>query len=191
MEKKSAPPSASAILKQHTQYQDDFSFEAVPGGGVNPTDIVSNLIEGLVGGGGAAAADDDASVGSRSSMKHRMQRSNSYDQRAPKLSGGKAVPYRGFGSRSGAVAPTPDSHDAHDGPGLFGGLGHRFRFLFSPRATDIQQLLIKLQTQFDMLEVEHKKYHQWVDKPSEYTLSKVCFAFVSRKYTLLIFCHVL
>ena len=48
-------------------------------------------------------------------------------------------------SYSGAIEPLP---------GLFANL----RKFFNPRATDINQLLTKLQTQFKLLEVEHKKY---------------------------------
>ena len=38
------------------------------------------------------------------------------------------------------------------------GLFANLRKFFNPRATDIHQLLVKLQTQFRLLDVEHKKY---------------------------------
>ncbi len=53
----------------------------------------------------------------------------------------------GAAARDGKVTATP----AH---GLFANL----RKFFNPRATDIHQLLAKLQTQFRLLDVDHKKY---------------------------------
>lgn len=169
-EKSPPPPSASAFLQKHTYQSEDDTKDALSSSGSRgPTEMVSNLIEGLVGGGAAQSGDDDASV---NSMKHRKEGSLPYDKRTPKMGynndvegggGGNpsAVPYRGFGSKA-SVAPS-GAQAAPGKPGPFAGLRYRLRGFFSPRATDIQQLLIKLQAQFNMLEVDHRRYYLMKD----------------------------
>lgn len=156
------PPSASVFLQKHTHHSANEDDEAASSVSHGATEMVSNLIEGIVGGAGATG-DDDASM---SSMKHRKESFKSYDQRLPKTykkegGGGTpptppgSVPYKGFGTPSDSGAPAR--------PGPLAGLKHRFRGLFSPRATDIQQLLIKLKKQFETLEFEHRKYVLFTD----------------------------
>ena len=167
------PPSASSFLQQHTHHDDLDNNEDVVQRTVSSgaTEMVSNLIEGLVGGGSGSADNDDASV---NSMKHRKERS-SYDQRTPKMTGGgdsgvgggiaSAIPYRGFDSGSKKVAPQDDASQQSHPPGPLAGF---LRKLFSPRATDIEQLLIKLQNQFQKLELDHRRYILTRDGSSEY-----------------------
>eukprot|EP00571_Detonula_confervacea_P000519 CAMPEP_0172316796 /NCGR_PEP_ID=MMETSP1058-20130122/29536_1 /TAXON_ID=83371 /ORGANISM="Detonula confervacea, Strain CCMP 353" /LENGTH=615 /DNA_ID=CAMNT_0013031205 /DNA_START=141 /DNA_END=1988 /DNA_ORIENTATION=+ len=154
-QKSPPPPSASSFLQKHTHHSDIDDEETASSVSVGATEIVSNLIEGIVGGG--VSGDDDVSV---NSMKHRKENSRSYDQRKPKMtynegSNPSSIPYRGFGSRAPAVSSTPGAPVRSD---PFSGLKYRFRGLFSPRATDIQQLLVKLQTQFQTLELEQEVY---------------------------------
>ena len=55
--------------------------------------------------------------------------------------------------------PTPTMpSSSYPGAAVPSGLFANLRKFFNPRATDINQLLTKLQTQFKLLEVEHKKY---------------------------------
>ena len=170
------PPSASSFLQQHTHHDNLDNNEEVVQRTVSSgaTEMVSNLIEGLVGGGSGSADNDDASV---NSMKHRKERS-SYDQRTPKMTGGgdsggggiaSAIPYRGFDSSNKKVAPQDGASQQHRSssrpPGPLAGF---LRKLFSPRATDIEQLLIKLQNQFQTLELDHRRYILTRDGSSEY-----------------------
>ena len=177
-EAKSSPvPSASDVLQKHTRHFDDAeaaSSSLRSSGGA--TEMVSNLIEGLVGGGGGAGGEDDAS------MKHRKER-NPYDQRLPKMTGkSNGVPYKGFDHKD-PLAP----EETRAGP--FAGLRYRLRGFFSPRATDIQQLLIKLQTQFDTLEVEHKKYLLMRDGSSECMISVYLFVLICWQRNLTMNCN--
>ncbi|KAL7543519.1 hypothetical protein ACHAXR_013047 [Thalassiosira sp. AJA248-18] len=158
MSNNAPPPSASAFLLKHTHHSDNVDDEATSSVSVGATEIVSNLIEGLVGGGSTSPGEDDTS--SVSSMKHRKENSGSYRERLPKTygndsddGGANPVPYRGFGK---APADTTSSAPVRTAP--FAGLRYRLRGFFSPRATDIQQLLIKLQAQFQMLEIDHETY---------------------------------
>ena len=164
------PPSASSFLQQHTHHDDlDNNGEVVQRTVSSGAEMVSHLIEGLVGGGSGSA--DDASV---NSMKHRKERS-SYDQRTPKMTSGggsgsgggiaSAISYRGFDSGSKKVAPQDSNRPPSQPPGPFAGF---LRKLFSPRATDIEQLLIKLQNQFQKLELDHRRYILTRDGSSEY-----------------------
>mmetsp|Transcript_18994 Transcript_18994/g.40052 ORF Transcript_18994/g.40052 Transcript_18994/m.40052 type:complete len:594 (-) Transcript_18994:142-1923(-) len=151
----SLPPSASAFLNKHTHHSD--AEDALQKSA--STVSVSNLIEGLVGGGSAAAADDDVSV---SSMRHREESSRSYDQRLPKTMGGgedesSSIPYRGFSGNQSPVVKNPSpERPVRSAP--FANLRKVFRGLVSPRATDIQQLMIKLNKQFEILELDLEKY---------------------------------
>ena len=59
------------------------------------------------------------------------------------------IPFRGFDNGYKKVAPqdtTQHKNTTHPGP-----VATFFKGLFSPRATDIQQLLIKLQTQVSII----------------------------------------
>ena len=172
------PPSASSFLQQHTHHDDLDNNEEIIQRTVSSgaTEMVSHLIEGLVGGGSGSADNDDASV---NSMKHRKERS-SYDQRIPKMtssSGGSgggiasAIPYRGFDKK---VAPQDglSRHTPSQPPGPFAGF---LRKLFSPRATDIEQLLIKLQNQFQKLELDHRRYILTRDGSSEYVCVTILY----------------
>jgi hypothetical protein len=69
-----------------------------------------------------------------------------------------ALPYRGFDVDGETHATSPSNSAATTAPGPFAGLGYRLRRIFSPRSTDMQQLLMKLQMQFQMLEVDQNKY---------------------------------
>ena len=62
--KASPPPSASAFLQKHTHHADNDGEEADSSVSVGATDIVSNLIEGIVG--GTATGDGNVSERSRS-----------------------------------------------------------------------------------------------------------------------------
>ena len=165
------PPSASSFLQQHTHHDDLDNNEEVVQRTVSSgaTEMVSHLIEGLVGGGSGSADNDDASV---NSMKHRKERS-SYDQRTPKMTGGggisSAIPYRGFDKK---VAPQDSNRPPSQPPGPFAGF---LRKLFSPRATDIEQLLIKLQNQFQKLELDHRRYILTRDGSSEYVCVTILY----------------
>jgi hypothetical protein len=77
-----------------------------------------------------------------------------------------AVPYKGFGDSGEAHLTSSKSGTTADS-GMFMGLAHRLRRMLNPRSTDIQQLLVKLQTQFQELEVDHKKYCHLRGAPSK------------------------
>jgi hypothetical protein len=165
----SKPPPATAFLRKHT-HSDEDEQAAAPNKAV---EVVSNLLEGLVGSTTSSpAAEDDTSVKSGSSMKHRKE--SSYEKRLPKMiynttennnddeassvgssnSNNRIIPYRGFGNSyiqptstttttAATVAPIPTRRK----------LGSRLRNLFSPRSTDMQLLLAKLDTQFQKLDM--------------------------------------
>jgi len=80
-----------------------------------------------------------------------------------------AVPYRGFDD--GGEAHATSSLTATTVSGPFSGLAYRLRRIFSPRSTDMQQLLMKLQTQFEMLEADQKKYCRMRTGPSKLHLN--------------------
>jgi len=155
--KATPPPSASAFLQKHTHHADNDGEEAASSVSVGATDIVSNLIEGIVG--GTATGDGNVSErsGSTSPMKHRNESFRSYDQRLPKTynnDGGdksSSIPYRGFGSRAPISNSAPET-SVRSAP--FANLKNLLRGLFSPK----EQLLIKLQTQFQKLDVDLEKY---------------------------------
>ena len=67
----------------------------------------------------------------------------------------------GIAARGGKVTAT--SSAATPAHGLFANL----RKFFNPRATDIHQLLVKLQTQFRLLDVDHKKYMLSITRSSK------------------------
>lgn len=81
-----------------------------------------------VEGGATGGGDDDDPPSSSSSTKRGKEGARSHDGRFP-------------------VRPAP-----------FVNLRQRLRGLFSPRATDIQILVIKLEKQFEMLEVDFERY---------------------------------
>jgi hypothetical protein len=76
------------------------------------------------------------------------------------------IPYKGFDD-GGEVHSTSSTSGAAAQSGLFAGLAYRLRRVLNPRSTDIQQLLIKLQAQFQMLDVDHKKYCHVRNAPSK------------------------
>lgn len=157
MDENSPPPSASAFLQKHTHHSDSSDDGGVSSVGVgSATVIVSNIIEGLVGASTTGGGEDDTS--SQTSMKHRKESSRPYDQRMPKMynTDGDEIPFRGFGGGGGYA--TSSARDAPAPPARFARLRHNLRGLFSPRATDIQQLLNKLQTQFRALDLDFYKY---------------------------------
>ena len=155
------PPSASAFLQKHTHHSEITEDDKPAAGGAG--EIVSNIIEGIVGAGTPSGLDESAKS---SSMKHRNSVS-SYDQRMPKItyddSDGKAtVPYKGFGSKQ-----PPQAAAAPAKPNRFEGFKHRIAGFFSPRATDVEQLVTKLHHQFVQLEVDMKVYALKHDGSSE------------------------
>jgi hypothetical protein len=76
------------------------------------------------------------------------------------------VPYKGFDDGGAAHSTSPTS-GATARSSLLAGLAFRLRKVLNPRSTDIQQLLIKLQAQFQTLDVDHKKYCQARNAPSK------------------------
>lgn len=135
----SKPPPATAFLRRHTRGDDDDEEAASDQQDNNSTttpknaiEAVSNLLEGLAGSSSSPVEDDNASIKSGSSSR---------------------IPYRGFGNNSytststitaaAAAAPIPTRRK----------LGSRLRNLLSPRSTDMQLLLTKLDTQFQKLEM--------------------------------------
>jgi hypothetical protein len=78
-----------------------------------------------------------------------------------------AVPYRGFDDGGEVHATSSSTSEGTNVSGPFTGLAYRLRRIFSPRSTDMQQLLMKLQTQFEMLEVDQKKYYCMRNGPSK------------------------
>ena len=82
-----------------------------------------------------------------------------------------AIPYRGFDDCGEAHATSSSTSEATSVSGPFAGLAYRFRRIFSPRSTDMQQLLMKLQTQFEMLEADQKKYCRMRNEPSKLHLN--------------------
>ena len=82
-----------------------------------------------------------------------------------------AIPYRGFDDCGEAHATSSSTSEATSVSGPFAGLAYRFRRIFSPRSTDMQQLLMKLQTQFEMLEADQKKYCRMRTGPSKLHLN--------------------
>ena len=68
------------------------------------------------------------------------------DSDQPKVSSN--IPFRGFEYKKVAPQDTTTQHNTTTQPGP---VATFFKGLFSPRATDIQQLLIKLQTQVSII----------------------------------------
>ena len=81
-----------------------------------------------------------------------LQQHTHHDDKDEKVERASRIPYRGFNkSESKEVA------HVRQPPRNEGAFSIFLRGLFSPRETDIQQLLVKLQAQFETLDIEHHK----------------------------------
>ena len=142
---------ASRFLQKHTYYAGNEEGEEATSLVDVSAKAVSSLIGGLSGSGTPTGDDDeDSSASSTPSMRHRQEMSRPYSQRLPKQYGGEggAAPCRRHGD---------DRAAAPDRPGRPRPLSF-FRGLVSPRATDMQRLLWKLDAQFRALERDLERY---------------------------------
>ena len=87
------------------------------------------------------------------------------------------IPFRGFDNGYKKVAPQ-DTTTQHQNTTQPGPVATFFKGLFSPRATDIQQLLIKLQTQVSIC-----SYHKTISIICSYLILHIFISFARNKFT--------